>query len=362
MAVTVKAGGVWLQQVGEVVDLSWSTTWGDGPGGCELASWRLRYPASHVPPMVRRGQRVEIHDGSSIPLWTGLAAEPIPGDGVWECHARGYAREASRFLALDVSLDPTGVPSTAVSQAISRGLPWVGSPTLSTVTLDGSQTPTIEGLLTAAAAEDGVRWGVFADQAIQTGVTPPDARAWRVAPEVPPPGVADDSYVSALFGRYVSAVTGTPPQPSSYDTAVVVDADAESRWGRVEALVDYTKAGLMTSGDVSTNLSGRMDLAGARFAYTNAITVARDTLTTLQGTPGDPRQVQAGDTIHMARVRDDSGSLLPGAMVTFVVGRVSVDALGATAVVEPVGMAARDLSSILANPEPLRELTETADA
>ena len=339
----VRADGQWLSLVGEVSGIEFSTRWGQGPSGHESLSFRFDYPRRHTPPMLRRGVRVELHDGSGIPVWAGKAAEPAgDGDG-WSCHARGYGHEAERFIVFGTN------PATQVNAAVSRGLEWVVGSTPATPSAPSSieRGDSLSALLDYAATQAGQRWVVW-DQTLTVG-TDPTTPSWVAAPEVPTPGQADDNFVSALHGRYVSAVSGTPPVPTAWSTVTVEDAEAVAKYGRVEALVDYTPLGLMTSGDVTADLNKRLQLAGGRLGFTEAVAVNRDTLATFGGVQAAPWRVRAGEMVRLSNLVDRAS----GASTDVVIQRTTYRADDESVTVEPLGLAARDLASVLAAPRPV---------
>lgn len=85
--------------------------------------------------------------------------------------------------------------------------------------------------------------------------------------------------------------------------------------------------------------------------YTNGYTLGVGDLWTTGGIVADLTQVRAGQVLQVNRLLDANGNVALAAATTVVIGRATYNHDDRTLQVEPVGMVARDLSSILANPE-----------
>lgn len=354
--IEVHADGAILHLIGKVSAVEFSTTWGIAgtPGGCELASFTFGYPAEHVPPMLRRGKVLEIHDGSGIPAWAGLISEVQRDGEVWQVHARGFGAEADRYPAFDSGATTTDA-DLAVAWAIGEGLPWTTPGDLFDPVLGPTETVstnTLTDVLTYAATQQGKRWAVWADGVLYVAEDP-TSPSWAASPEVLPPGVADDNYVTRLYGRYVTGLTGTPPVPSSWDlTDPVIDELAESVYPMSAKVIDYTNLGVVLDpADLEADMLNRLKLAGARMGYTNSLTLTRDVLTTLGGVHAAPAQVRAGQMLRLSRFLDVAGNLALGVTTDVVIQRTVYNHADDTVTVEPLGLVPRDLGSILAAPE-----------
>lgn len=81
---------VFATDIGKVVSASASTTYGDGIGGHDLASWTIAPFGGYIGGLFRPGDHVRITKGGGI-VFDGQFSEAAPGDdGTVELHARGY--------------------------------------------------------------------------------------------------------------------------------------------------------------------------------------------------------------------------------------------------------------------------------
>lgn len=351
----VRCDGVWLGSIGTVADLTWSSRWvRAGFSGCYEAAWTLDIDPNATPPYLERGAVVEIVE-SGIVLWAGILTEPERGEP-WRLHAFGYGAEAARYICLDATAATTTRPRTAVDQAITRGLPWIRYAfTLSDDPFTASGAPTelkyLDKLLDAWTESAGYRWAVWADKEIVCA-TDPATPKWILTPGAGEMGVADDEYITHLYGRYVSAVDGaTPPTPTEWKTVLVGDAAAATRWGRVEAKIDWSKLGLMDATRAASLTQARFDRVGARMGWTNAVEGTAYTLAAAPGVPATLSQPRAGDLLRIHGVLNTQGDLAIGAAVDVVLGEVRYQDGAETVYLAPVGLVPRDFQGALNDPE-----------
>lgn len=339
--VTVWASGVPLRSLGYVGDVSWSHR---AVGGCWEASWQMAGLAKSVAhPLLRRGAPVKITVGG-WPVWAGVLDEP--GASMESFTARGLSREAERFMALDSTGAPTYSPSTAITQAIARGLPWTytsGAPT----GVASDKAEYLHQLLDVSATAASQRWGVGADGVFYSQADP-TSPTYHAFPADGVMGQADDEYATDLKGRYVSAMSGTPPVPSAWAIAAASDATAADLYGRVEHFVDLTPRGLLTASEAGNILAGMLALGRARVGFTERLEIDGYRLMTAKGGHAPLPFVTAGG---MVRVH---GAISPGQSATgetfldFIIGETTYQAGARSISLAPVGLAPRTLADVLA--------------
>lgn len=364
----VLAGGVWCDTIAHVGGLTYSTRWGDGPSGCDVASWSMGLDPNETHPELARGQTVDIKVGPAR-IWKGLVAESARTDDGWQITATGLGREAARYECLTSGGAPTTIPSTAVTEAIARGLPWIAPTawpagfTTAYAAADTAQLNKLSTLLDAWCAANNKYWGVGADSVLFVS-TAPTMPTWLTTPQVRAMGVADDDYVTHIYVRYVATVNAGPPiTPATWTTtltaagAVLNRANAAAlRWGRREEFVNLSDLGLMTSGAAQSQSSARMDKSVGRMGWTNALDVGTFELSDINGVPVDFSTVGAGQMLRIAGVFDTSGNLTVGTSVDVVLGEVRYADGAPTIYLAPVGLVPRTFTDVLADapkPEPV---------
>src|SRR3546814_14027113 len=149
-----------------------------------------------------------------------------------QVQALGWARRAEDFEAL--SSGPTSNPQAAVSAAISRGLPWVGSSVFDNASIGstGDGVRRLDSLLTEWADKVGKRWGVDAF-GNSFAATDPTTVSYFLDASGVDIGVASDGLYTPVNARYVSSVDGDG-NPAGYSTVTVTDATAEALYGTRE--------------------------------------------------------------------------------------------------------------------------------
>lgn len=348
-----------LSSVAPVSDLTWSTRWGAGGGGCYEASWSMDMPATGGSQLLVQGRTILVMDGPII-AWRGRLSEPERGEP-WRLHARGLASFGSDFLCLyddpadspDLGPQPTSVPSLAVDGAISRGLPWVNKATLSTSAFSASSTTAdlnrVDTLLNAWTEGQGTRWGVFAEGDLIVAADP-TSPTWHLLPSTPIGGVADDEFATHVVARYVASAAGTPPVATSWASVTVGNSNTESRWGRREYPLDLTPLGLMNATRATSLAQARLNQAGQRMGWTTALEVSADELTAVGGTPARLASIRAGQMLRIFGIADTDGALAFTKTQDVVLGEVRYRDGDSTIYLAPVGLLPRSLSDVLAAP------------
>jgi hypothetical protein len=347
---TIGPTGAWT-------DLSFLTRWGDGACGMYEASWTMPLPPGYSHPLLRRGTIVELMDGNYRVGSPMVMSEPAVGTGYddpWQITCTGIGREVegdSSWYAWDGSLNSTTVPSTAIDQAIVRGLRWAGrAASVSTsaygATTTAEQPNTIGSLLNAASIGANKRWGVGQDNIVGF-FDDPTTPTYHVTPGAAALGTADDNYASVVYVRYVSSSTGTYATAFSPSSAPAV----ETRFARREFTTDApVKLGPISSASAQAVADGIYAKAKGRLAWTNSLTLNSNEIL-LSGQPASLSKV-AEDVGNgcMVRLYGTFSDLLETNGQTWldiIVGQAKYVDGAQTIDLDPLGLAARDLSAIV---------------
>lgn len=300
----VKCDGVWLSTLGFVGGLKWSSRWGDGSCGPATASWSMDLPMRTSHKALLPGKVVEIMHGSRT--WMGVLTEPVRGVP-WSFSAIGLA-SLGNVPALDSDGNPTAILSTAVTEAIARGLQWTSASGFpETAYGEDTNRPSVAGLATEWAKSTGQRWGV--DHHGRAFVaSDPTAPKWVLDASGVEIGVADDELYTSIRAYYVSAA-GSESTPDTISSVHAVDAAAQARWpGLREYVLSLTDLGVI-SGTQALDYAQQRLAQMTRPAWTNRLTVSSTELTTTGGIRADLASVRAGDAALMFGVNDGLGAL-----------------------------------------------------
>lgn len=302
-------------------------------GGAWQLSWKMDFRQGFRHHDLVRGARVVARVGA-LPIFQGTLTEPDLD--ALEFTAQGRCRQAETTLALGLS-GSTSNPATAMFYGSSRGvLNWGSLETFTDVTSTGeNESPlTLADLLDAYVAERGTNWLVAPGWGCYT-YSDPTKPTWSVTPGAGVLGVADDDYWTNLVGRYLTT-TGA--------YADVYSAEANPRVGRRERGVDMTRLGRMSAPRAQAALDAMLAKGLARTGWTNGVEVTRGQLTTMGGTPVAPSSVRGGHMVHLAGLVDERGvTQFTNIVVDEAVWNVAEDKVQ----INPVGLAARDLSSVI---------------
>ena len=306
------------------------------PLGCWEMTWEMNLPSYQRPATLRAGAEAEAFSAGTC-VWSGLLLEPNWNSQ--EFVAAGHAREAERTLCLDWVGGSTSTPDVAIDRGIAAGaLHWIRPASLSNVPFGESdatdQLNYVGALLDAWSLEAGAKWAVGPDRRVGIGVDP-TAPAWHVMPDSGVLGVADEEYVSAVFGRYQT-------EAGAYDTVSVFSATQPA--GSRESGIDLTGKGRLTTARAQATVQGILDQMGARTGWTNGVTVTSGQITSPGGTPANLALVRAGQMVRLQALRDQRGL---SASTDIVVGESIWKPTDDLITLNPVGLAARDLSSIV---------------
>lgn len=332
----VRVGGIWLATIGGVGGLKYSFT---ANGGCEQASWRMNLDPSFTHPALVAGKVVEIRLGPEN-VWAGILDEPDRTDG-WTFTAAGKAADLRTYTCLDALLNTTTKPDVAIDRAIADGMSVTRPNSLSAASYAASDDTVhlnrVGDLLDAWGDSVSKRWGVDEESQVYAA-TDPTTPSYYLTAGSGKIGLADEEYVSDLYGRYQDA-------PGSYQTVHVNDPTASAAHRREEQ-VDLTVQGIMTGGKATNILLGAIAKGAARYAWTAPVTPSPYQLTTPGGQPVCLSFVRAQEMVRMFGVLDEQGG--PVSYVDFVLGRVEYEPAARSIVLSPLNLAARNLTDVLA--------------
>jgi hypothetical protein len=288
---TVGPYGAWA-------DLSLNTRWGDGASGNFELTWTMPLPAFFEHPLLRRGTLVELMDGPYRVGSPFIMSEPAVGTGLedpWQITCTGIGREVegtNSFYAWDASLNATAVLSTAIDQAIARGLRWAGRnaniPTLAYGASNLTDQPnTIGSLLNAVSVSQSMRWGVGQDNIVAL-LADPTTPTYHVTPGAAALGTADDDYASVVYVRYLNSATGQYATVFSPTSTPAV----ETRYARREYTTDTpVKLGPISTASAQAIADGIYAKVKGRLAWTNGLTLTSNELLTSGGVPASLSKV-----------------------------------------------------------------------
>lgn len=326
---SIRIAGRWVADDDSWGELQWSSVW---HGGSDQASWSMN-STKRLP--YRPGQLVELVE-KGFPVWAGTLLEP-DGDTL---HARGLHYQAQRTQSI-WSGSATTVPNLAVSRGITAGLlTWRNYDSLSGDPFGTADGPvTVAGLLDNWAESLGKVWSVNGQRILKV-LAPPTVPKWHVAPGAAQLQIAEDSYVTTLYGNYFNGTT----------TAQVsaTNADSAKRHGAREEWIDLTGDNLaLTAPQAQAIVDQRLAMGAARPGWANGLSLSQHELTTPGGSPANLRAVQGGDLIRINGQFDPTAFVgLPGYIdiiadeVTYVDGASTID-------IKPVGLEARTLQDVL---------------
>jgi len=314
----------------------------------------MNLPSTFAHPALRRGQLVEVFAGPSH-VWMGTLAQPdinTDDDGrpTWSFTADGLSRTATgqnAYLALDGSGNTTSTPDTAIDAAIARGLKWSRPSSLSATGFtpsagSGDQTDSFNrlgDLLSAWSQSVSLRWGVDENGNVYAAADP-TTPTWHMVPGSGRFGLADDEYASDIYVRYFTSA-------GTYATVHVNDPVAAANYGVQEYPLDATGFGVLSSTQATGLGNGALAAGKARLGWTNSLSPTRWQLLTPGGTPAPLWMVEAQQMVRLHGVMNEQGQPLP--YVDFVIGAADYSSAEDTLTISPVGLAARDLTSVIAS-------------
>lgn len=347
---SIVADGYGLDSIRRVGDISYATTYGPGGGGLLTCSFAMALPRGFTHPALRMNTRVTLSVGG-WPIGSGTLAEP-DRDG-WQFTVDGLFRKGEKVLALDASGNPSTDISLIIPAANNRapGLGWnyvaseLPTGSLSTASETDANLNYISQVLDRYCELNGKRWLIDRYNYLRF-VTDPTTPDYALTPDVPAMATADDGYSMRVYMRYVSAVSGTPPEPTGHGVAMAEDVAAGGRYGMAESIEDVSELGYVSSTNAANMAAAVLAADGARPAYTQAVRLAPYQLTSPGGTTVPHWMIRGGHMVQHNGWLDTYGAQTFGGK-TWVVGSTSwSQSDGLT--VGPLGMAARTSAQVAA--------------
>lgn len=294
-------------------------------------SWEMGGSQYFRHPDLVRGATVQLRHGPT-PIWAGELTEP--NFETQQFSAIGLPRQAEDAAALDFGAITTN-PKQAVNWAILRGkLDWSAFHSLPDVPFVSGETQqfnSVAALLDAWSLSQNLTWRVDARGYVQA-LAQPTTPTYVITPGVGVLGVADEDYFADVYARY---------QTTSYGYATV---EAHSGDSGPDRLIDLTGRGPLTSTAAQAIIDNLMSQGRSRTGWTNGIEVSHGDVLTPGGTPVALSEVRAGQMVRLLGLYDERGA---SAFTDVVLDETVWNVTGGTVQLKPVGLAARDLSSIV---------------
>ena len=341
-------GKVWAHGLGPVGGLEVAHLWSSTGGGLHYAKLSIALPANFSHPQLRRGVSVEVFHG---PQSLGKAVMADVDRAGWTFVADGLFRRAEHFNAEGSTGATSTNLRTIITQANLRGMGWTGYGNLPDVTVSVSaegynSLNTVADVLNAYCAETGKRWGVGVDGAPYVATDGTDV-AWALRPGTPALPTADDDYVSRVTVRYVSAVAGSPLEPSEW--GVVSASTTDTPHGPREVQEDITDKWVLSGTDAQAYADSYLAANGARTAFTAAVEVNTE-LTTPASTSMDSWSAGLLTLGKLGRhhgvLDSEGGQQRYGETLQWVCGS-TVYKPGEALVMAPVDIAARTVAQVI---------------
>lgn len=297
-------------------------------GGCGEATWEFALSMTSQHQALRPGTLVEILCGP-LPVYSGLMMDV--DRTTWQCTAYGLSANSKNYLALDNTESSTRDLYAAISRAIAVG--WKVAnviPISGVVSGEATGNPISVGqLLDDAAVQNGQRWGVDHKRRLFIRSDPTQA-TWLASPGSAALGSSDEGRAGKLYGRYL-------------DSGTDLYATASAGTG-VELAVDLADRGAMTNAQAVEILNGMLTREHRGPAWTHGVTLSREQLQTIGGTPAFLASVRGG---QMVRSLGMSNAAQPLAL-DMVIGKTRYTAGEDVIYVEPVNTAPRNLTDVIA--------------
>lgn len=327
--ITLWVGGYPATEIAAHTPPSWETL---ADGGTGEIAWTFTLTPRSQHPALRPGSIVEVRVGG---MRVARGALMDPDRTGWDCKA--YGIQGARFMALDASGNVTRDLGLAISQAIARG--WrVSNPQSHgagyTVPGDSTEPQTVGSLLDEAVV--GQRWGIRPDGALYVASDPTDI-SYRAIPDSAVFGTTDEATVTHLVGVYYDGSSNQKAIRPAGLTAVP---------NRAEEPIDLTSAGTLTLSAANTILDGLLK-DRTKVGFTNGVTLHREQLTTVGGTPAFLPAVRAQRLVRADGMISARASLQTP-FLDFVIGKTRYTAGDDSIYLEPVNTAPRTLADVIA--------------
>lgn len=326
MSIWLRIGGYPATEIAPHTPPTWET-WAEG--GTGSISWAFALTPRSQHQALRPNVLVEVMCGP-LPLASGLLADP--DRTTWECTAYGLGAAAQQYLALDGVGSNTRDLFSAIDTAIFNGWPVRNtSPVAGTAAGDATGNPvSVAQILNDYAEQTGQRWGVTPTRRVYMSPDPVKPH-WLAAPDAAAFGTTSEGRANRIYGRFEDATTG------AYLTAA-------AGTGAPQRAEDLTKRGPLSMAAAEAILTGMLQRDRARVAWTNGVTLTRDQIQTMGGTPAFLPAVRAGQMMRSFGLSYASSAL----RIDTVIGKTRYTAGDDVIFVEPVNTAPRNFVDVTA--------------
>lgn len=330
----------WLGALGHINGLNWDFVY---PGGCNQMSLTLARPPQWRNSAIYSGRIAEVWRGGSR-IWEGILDMSVPDTSGWSVSAHGAGTYGGQFMAHYTAWNI----DNPIDSAITRGLRW-RKPTfggsvgfLETQPEDASIT--ITDHLNNATIQAGLLWNIDTRQQNLLGIAAPPTVVDRLLVCTVPAPRTLAAGLNTLWYTYVSAVNGNTDTDTTTSTS---SPQGILQHGNMEQQVDFTAAGLMTSGTASGNANAIMNQY-IRANFSNAFSLRRGQWLTLGGQPIDLGSETAYPHVARLLLTDGSyGAEVVPTPVSFVVAGWAFDQDSETAQCTAYQTYKSDLSTLL---------------
>lgn len=333
----------WIRVAGVPLTSKW---WGglkitnQWPRGCWQADWSMALGPAERPPMLVKYAQVEILIGSRV-IWAGFLTDLNWDDGTFS--AAGAAREGEEALSFTAAGVNTSTPDIAIDTAIANGnVTWTRPASVSATPIATGDQPEemnyLTDLLDSAMNMLGKQWAVNADRQVYAA-SDPTTPSYLIAYGSAVLGVASDALVGQLCGGWYD--TSGVPHVTRYPTVAPVGGSL-----RPQVAVDMSPVNVTDATTATTILTNIYNQVGAQMALTNSVTVTASQVTSLGGVTPALWQITAGLVYRLNGLTDPRTG---AAYADVLMGESVWDVDAGSVQLTPVGAAARDLSSIIAD-------------
>lgn len=325
MSFWMRIGGYAATEIAAHTPPTWET-WADGGSG--TATWEFALSMHSQHQALRVGALVEVMCGA-LPVFSGALTEP--DRTTWQCTAYGFAAIGKSFPAL--SDTGTATRDLQIASANAAAMGWnVTDPTGITgiASGDGTGAPiSVAQLWDQYAEQTGQRWGVDHKRRLYMRADP-TAPTWLASPGAAAFGTTDEDDYRRIIGPYIDSTSGVEEQ-----------ADAGS--GYPVGFVDLKERGPMSLAEANAILAGAL-VRSRGPKWTNGVTLTRDQLQTMGGTPAFLPAVRGGQLMRSFGLSNASRVLA----LDTVIGKTRYTAGDEFIYIEPVNTAPRNLSDVIA--------------
>lgn len=301
---------------------TWETLADGGNGSCEFD---LALSAKTIHPSLRRGALLEILYGPQR-TWLGRVDDYDRTEG--RVIGRGIHTDAYQIPALDSGGNVTRDVLTALYTASEAPWNWfVGNPgSLSGAATGDATSPQMVGqLFDEFAAQQGKRWGQGPNGTPYVEADP-TSPSWLATPETAAFGSTDESSPTYLMGTYSN---GTSKPTTIRSKAGATVARTEFR--------DLTDRGVLTLAQANAILDAELVATGP--GWVNGVTLHREQLTTLGGTPAFLPAVRARTMMRAHGLMADG--VIQAPWLDVVIGKTRYTAGSEVIYLEPANTAPR---------------------